>query len=583
MPLNGLARTAIAAEEIAPGNPTSSSWQRIWLVLLPLFLLWGGRINGQELQRYWVYFKGKDALQREILDKAARRSLSSRSVQRRLLRLPPGRRFDSYDLPVSDKYVDEVAATGARVHVRSRWLNAVSVEATDVQLAEIQRLPFVRKIAPVRTFYRRTVPPAEIGLRKQAAAADTNRFDYGFSAQQIEQLKIPALHNRGLSGRGVLITLIDTGFYYQLHRAFRHLHVVAEWDFINHDPVTRNQPGQDAPYQHDHGTEVLSVIGGFLPGKLIGPAYGADFALAKTEYVPSETRIEEDNWVAAAEWADSLGADVISTSLGYRDFDDGFSYTYSDLNGTTMVTSKAASIAVAKGIVVVASAGNEGNNPDWPYITSPADGIGVIAAGAVDAQGRRVSFSSIGPTADGRIKPDVMAMGLGDAMVDPADSVGLNFGSGTSFAAPLVAGVCALLLEQHPSWTPDKVWQALTETASQATAPDNRYGWGIVNAEAADDYIFPEELPEKFALAGSVINPDLGYSVFEVDLPEAQTLRVILFDVLGRRAGAFQTSLRAGAKRRLVWTWPASLASGVYFARIAGKNRTIMAKTLIYR
>jgi hypothetical protein len=224
---------------------------------------------------------------------------------------------------------------------------------------------------------------------------------------------------------------------------------------------------------------------------LIGPAFGADFALAKTEIKLSETQIEEDNWVAGVEWADDLGADIVSSSLGYQDW-----YTYEDMDGNTALCTIAADLAVSKGIVVVNSAGNE-RITTWYHIIAPADGDSVIAVGAVDLQGGLASFSSAGPTFDGRIKPDVVARGV-QTYCAWANG-GYGGASGTSLSAPLVAGVCALLLEIHPDWTPIQVREALWHTASQADDPDNLYGYGIANAAEASGLNYLEVSPEKLS------------------------------------------------------------------------------------
>jgi len=454
-------------------------------------------------------------------------------------------------------------------------------------LEAAERLYFVKNSNAVKTFIRRKNDFTEKSLKKPHINKSTSSsyiFDYGSSLTQVEMINVPKLHDEGYSGKGVLITLIDSGFNHQLHQAFKHLDILAERDFINKDFITRNEDGQDSYSQHNHGTRVLSLIGGFSSGQIIGPAFGATYAFAKTEYIPSETRIEEDNWVAGIEWADSLGTDVVSTSLGYLDFDGGFTYTYEDLNGQTMVTSIAASIAVQKGIVVVTSAGNEGNDKDWPYIISPADGVGVIAVGAVSSIGNRVTFSSIGPTVDGRIKPDIMAMGLSNTVVIPNDSALVGFGSGTSFAAPLVAGVCALLLEIHPDWTPVDIYNALTTTASQSNNPDNLFGYGIIDAiEAADLNINPSVPPSDFNIYPAKINLMNEYTNFVIDVPEYGNIKLIIYNSLGQKVDEGQFWSSSGNKQGLIWQWPSFLAGGVYFAKFELNNKVKTQKIMIFR
>jgi serine protease AprX len=228
------------------------------------------------------------------------------------------------------------------------------------------------------------------------------------------------------------------------------------------------------------------VLGGFEEGQLIGPAYAAGFILAKTENTFSETPVEEDNWAAAAEWAEALGADVISTSLGYLEYDSPFtSYSFADMNGETAISTRAANLAASLGVVVVASAGNSGFDAAHNTLGAPADGRGVIAAGAVDPLGTRAFFSSVGPTADGRIKPDVAAQGVSVKVASPTSPSLYGLAAGTSFSCPLTAGVAALVIQAHPEYTPQQVADALRTTAGQASRPDNLLGYGIVNAAAA--------------------------------------------------------------------------------------------------
>jgi hypothetical protein len=349
----------------------------------------------------------------------------------------------------------------------------------------------VRAVHPLARFAR---PPEP----SQARAVTP---DYGAAADQLRQIRVPYLHDLGFTGRGVLVCLLDTGFYRD-HESLRDLPVVAERDFVFGDNDTQRDPSSPEDYSDSHGTAVWSALGGNGPGHVVGPAYGASFLLAKTEDLRYELPIEEDHWVAAVEWADSAGADVVSSSLSYTVFDDGSRYSFDDLDGDTAVTTIAADRAASLGIAVVIAAGNYGST-SWGHIGTPADGDSVIAVGAVDASGAIASFSSPGPTADGRIKPEVCARGVATACASNATPSSYGSSSGTSLSTPLVAGVAALLLEANPTWAGADVREALMATADRASSPDNRHGWGIVDAFAASGVQAPIILT-----AGAVINDD---------------------------------------------------------------------------
>jgi subtilisin family serine protease len=281
----------------------------------------------------------------------------------------------------------------------------------------------------------------------------------------------------------VIVGVLDTGFDLS-HEVFQHLEVIAEHDFIHNDDITANEPGQDTSGQDSHGTSVLSILSGYSPGNLIGPAFAARYLLAKTEEASFERQVEEDWWVEAIEWLEMEGAEAASTSLGYCDW-----YKTADLDGRTAKITIAADMAVDRGVTMVVLMGNAGQGCEfmWP----PADGFKVISVGAVDVNGIVSGFSMRGPTADGRIKPDVMARGtIGTVMAEPHSTSDYKSNTrGTSFATPLVAGTAALLLQAFPTATPADIALALKSTASNASAPNNDYGWGIVNAEAAYEFL----------------------------------------------------------------------------------------------
>jgi subtilisin family serine protease len=427
----------------------------------------------------WVYFRDKDGAVLAPPEMANPRALERRARRGRLDRTTT---FE--DLAAPERYVQAIRERVSRVRHVSRWLNAASVEADPREIEALAALDFISRLDLVRRYRRsaeETLVPVSRAPRSLAAgAADT--IDYGMSFDQLEQIRVPEVHARGFYGEGIVIAVFDTGFNNLSHPAFLETAILARRDFVNGDDEVAD--GADRG-DGSHGTATLSVLGGYQPGLLVGPAFRASYILAKTEDTMSETPVEEDHWAAAAEWAEALGADIISSSLGYLQFDPGFpSYDFEDMNGETAITTRAAQAAAERGVVVVVSNGNAGFNASHNTLSAPADGKLALSVGAVDTFGLRVDFSSIGPTFDGRIKPDVMAKGVLVTVAGPFGAE-IRLGNGTSFSAPLAAGVAALVLQVHPDWNVEQVLDVMRATSSRAPTPDNLMGWGILNAVAA--------------------------------------------------------------------------------------------------
>lgn len=448
-----------------------------------LLVLFFSIVFSQEKQKYWIVFKDKGIYENISLAKGSafyenlKLSISKRSYERRLKTVKDeGKVFDYHDLPVYDGYIEQIKSLGVRINVVSKWLNSVSAYLDSEQVNKVKSLPFVLEVKPVaksaKTFYD--------DLKIENPLVE---YNYGNSELQVRFSGVKELHRMNIIGKDVIVGMMDTGFRLT-HEALAEVEVIAEYDFIFNDSTTANEP-IDSPSQDFHGTLTLSVLGGKKDGKIYGIAPGAKFVLAKTEDVRSETPVEEDNWVKAIEWMDSLGVDVVSSSVGYLDW-----YTYQDMDGNTAKITKAADIAFQKGIVVVNSAGNERNTP-WRYIIAPADGRYVIAVGAVDSLGRVASFSSMGPTYDGRIKPDVCALGVSVFGASTSSKNSYVYASGTSLSCPIVAGIAALILSTHPELNSFEVRDAIRNTASRSENPDNDYGWGIVNGLSACLYHGP--------------------------------------------------------------------------------------------
>lgn len=546
----------------------------------------GAKANETEL--VWIFFTDKGKSLNKYFENPSS-VISPKSLARRAKYYKGRPLIDETDIPVNQDYIEQVEKLGVKLKHKTKWFNGISAFVKKEVIEQIALLPFVKKIDLVGKFKvnREIEKPQKVNSLPNNLFKNnsTNAFNYGFSETAINQLNIAPLHNDEFTGTGITIALMDAGFSNLTHEVFntRPMKINAKWDFVNNDPIVADQADSGTG---SHGTYTLSIIGGFKEGSLIGPAFDATYLLAKTENTQSESPIEEDNWVAAMEWADGLGVDIISTSLGYKDgFQFGFAdYTAADMDGNTTIITKAADLAVGKGIVVVNSAGNGGiPNGEQNTLSAPADGDSVIAVGAVLTSGAIADFSSRGPSADGRIKPDVMATGVGVffASGTPGDNTGYSSGQGTSFSCPLTAGVAALILQKHPSWSPIQIREALRMTASNASSPNNNFGWGIINALNASNYsptaIFDNEdiIPENFALDQNYPNPFNPSTRIRYHVKAAGFVSLRIFNVLGNEvallvnqekpAGTYEAQFNAEVDGR-------TLPSGVYFYRITIGN-----------
>ena len=445
--------------------------------------------SGQNEFTVWIYFTDKGPEANTIILNPMS-FISKRSFERRLKVKSLMNAVDLTDVPVYKNYISEVSRNVMRIRQKSRWLNAVSAVINTVQIQEISKFAFIKKIELVDR-YNINLPENEIPsdvnysghelYQLDDVLADSLNYGTGNAVTQTTIIKVNQVHNEGIFGQGILICDLDAGFSNLTHEAFNTypMKIISTYDFQNHTPVL---PG------HSHGTATLSLVGGYKPGKLIGVSFASEFMLGRTEVDPTESPVEMDNWIAGAEWADSLGADVITSSIGYLDFDPPYSsYTWSDMNGRTLPITNAADLAVNKGIVICNSAGNNGSSSHNTLI-GPADGDSVITVGAVTSSGNRASFSSVGPTTDvpARIKPDVMAMGSSNYA---AGSSGNNYStvSGTSFSCPMTAGVCGLILSANKNLTPIQVRNILRKFGSNTNSPNNTMGWGIIDAKKSVD------------------------------------------------------------------------------------------------
>ena len=448
----------------------------LMLLLAGCAVVYGTVLARTETARIWVFFQGRPYLRSGNLPSPRWAGFSAGAVQRREARgaVP----WSESDFPVDPRYLLAVRSAGAEVIRESRWLNAVSVRCDSACRSRLSSLPFITGIRGVATYHRplERIEPDFSAVRAESPAAAAPPLKYGSSRDQLVQLKVPVAHQNGFAGQGEIVAIFDAGFRKD-HIAFKNHVIVAEHDYVFDDGNVSNDIDTDS-----HGTSTWSCVGGSVPGTLYGPAYQAKFILAATEDIRSETIVEEDNWVAAFEWADRLGATVISCSLGYSDW-----YAPSDFDGTTALTSRVASTAAKKGIVVVNSAGNSGPLPST--LNAPADAVNILAVGAVAGSGVIAGFSSQGPTADGRLKPEVVARGVATFVATSSSTASFGRSSGTSFSCPLTAGFSAVLLSAHPDWNPLQVREAVMMTASRKDSPDNTYGYGIPDMALALDYL----------------------------------------------------------------------------------------------
>lgn len=440
--------------------------------LIAFFIIISSQLVLAQENRYMVFFTDKENSSFS-LDKPEE-FLSERAIQRRLKQDIP---VTNADLPVNMGYLQQLDNSGADVFFSSKWMNAALVQMDERLVNSLVQLDFVREVEYI-------APGAKLSSSKDPVEIpetfDEPAYKLADSKMQLGMINADDMHADGYTGKDVWIAVFDAGFTgVNRFKPFEHLHinnrVVAVNDFVYNS---------GNPYQyHDHGTEVLSVIAAdYLDFQ--GTAYDASFVLAVTEDVRSEFRIEEYNWLLAAEFADSVGVDIIHSSLGYSVFgkEPSMNYTYEDLDGYTATITQAVNFARDRGILVVTSAGNEGNS-NWQYITAPADARGILTVGAVTENYEKASFSSIGPTADGRIKPDVMALGSGTAVM--FGNGGISQSNGTSYAAPLVAGLAAGIWQANPEWSNIDVINAIKYTSSRSLNPDALFGYGIPDYKIA--------------------------------------------------------------------------------------------------
>ena len=443
-----------------------------------LFILGVVNLGFAQIEDAWVYFKNKPSATTFLANPLS--MLTQRALDRRVAQ---NISLDITDVPVEQSYITQIAATtGITVMAKSRWMNALHIRGTQTNIQALTNLSFVNHI----TFANHSLNPGGRVSQNNKISSVNKQFEtqviynYGDSQNQIEMLNGHLLHQQNYTGQGKVIAVLDSGF----------LGVNTAIPFQN--LITNNQilggynfPDQNTNYfsRHNHGSNVLSTMGGFAEGQLVGTAPSAQYYLFITEDINSENPVEESYWVEGAELADYYGADVINSSLGYFGYDNpNYSHDYNDMIGNKTFSSRGANMAFNKGIVVVISAGNSGSSNE-PHIGTPADAIGALTIGAVNSLEQYATFSSIGPSFDGRIKPDVCAKGLGTTVCSPTGTIYNS--SGTSFSSPVIAGMVATFWSAVPNLTAQQVVQFIKQSSDNYSNPTIQKGYGIPDFQLA--------------------------------------------------------------------------------------------------
>lgn len=518
-----------------------------------------------EFKKYWVGFTDKNDTPYSLSQPEL--FLSEKALTRREQYGIP---LQNNDLPVNPAYVATVRDMGTIVLYASKWMNGVVVQVTDsATLLAIQELPFVNRTNAVSKKTGRIgggngQGNLQIQMKTEETIGVEDTIYYGTACHQIEMLKGQYLHNAGLKGAGMTVAILDAGFsgvntnpVFAQH--FASDQILGTRDFVDFDGNV---------YEHSsHGAQVFSIMGGNLPSYYVGAAPEADYWLIRTEEGSSETAIEEYNWIAGAEFADSVGVDVINSSLGYSLFDYSYmNYTYEDMDGQVATVTRGADIAASKGILVVTSAGNQGNKT-WQYITAPADADSVLTVGAVDSLQVYAYFSSIGPSSDGRVKPNVVGQGLETAYVDPSGN--LKKGNGTSYSSPLIAGLVTCLWQANRSLNNMDIIRYVQQTANHYLNPNDSVGYGLPNFQLAMQLVEAPAIIEQFGktsfLYPNPANSDIALYYYANN---TELLSYSLFSLSGQLLYEKKEYVSAGLPYQFTIDAWRALPDGIYLVQL---------------
>jgi len=545
-------------------------------ILLFVFILFGIQLFAQIApDKYYVQFTDKnnspysidhpeDFLTQRALDRRAQQEID----------------IVENDIPVNPQYLQGVANAGAQLLNATKWLNGVTIYTTSTSVLDaVMALPYVENIRALKNAdhdFEKPFFQKETYGKESMKSTNTRDFDYGQANLQIDQINGIPLHNAGFRGQGMVIAVLDGGFIdADVHPVFDSLwdnnQILGTKDFVN--------LGGSVFTESEHGKMVLSCMGANSPGQMIGTAPKASFWLLRCEDVKTENVIEEYNWVSAAEFADSVGADVINSSLSYSIYDDPqWTYDYEDLDGNTAVSTIGADIVVSKGILVCNSAGNSGADA-FPWNGAPADGDSVLSVGAVRSDNQRAGFSSIGPTADGRIRPVIMALGS-NATIAYGDS-DIATGSGTSFSSPIIAGMSTCLWQANPEMKVMDIYEAIRESGSMSQSPDNYMGYGIPDFALANSILttIENKTTSDHKMIRAWPNPFSTYIQVELKLDNAQQFHAEVCNLQGKIFYSTDQQLNGITSTLLTWDWT-SLPSGIYFLKVTTSEGTEVARII---
>ena len=534
-------------------------------LLLIFTILWIQQGFAQS-QDAWVFFADKENVEASLADPIL--IMTQEAIDRKTLQGTP---IDERDVPVNENYITQIKNIyGITVRSKSKWMNCIYVIGDQYNIESLLDFSFVTDVEYAdKSLNLFPGGPIENKFALEEASQNIN-YNYGAAANQIEMLSGDYLHELDYTGEGMIVAVLDAGFpSIDTNPGFQKMRdenrILGTYDF---EARIENVNGTSS-----HGFNTSSDIGGFLQDEFVGTAPQASFYFFVTEYTPSETPVEEAWWVEALERSDSLGVDVVNTSLSYRVFDNpNYDYSYEDLNGQTTFSARGANIAFDKGMILVTSAGNGGNS-SFPTVGTPGDSPGTLTVGAVNSNGNYVAFSSIGPTVDGRVKPDVMAQGAIAAVINTGGNV--DFSSGTSFSSPIMAGVITCLWQSRPEVPNGHIMQIVRESANLYNNPTDQMGYGIPNFENA--YAALQELgfEDEFLMSNFALYPNPVTSKINISFPEGiSNCTFTIYSILGNKVLSTEIS------RNLNSVNIESLNSGMYIASINSNNKQISFKII---